>query len=33
MARHTSAEEGRTIALPCDLTDFVPPVARGAWRG
>jgi predicted dehydrogenase len=33
MACYKSAEEGRTIAMPCDLTDFVPQVARGAWRG
>ena len=33
MACYRSAEEGRTIAMPCDLTDFVPQVARGAWRG
>jgi hypothetical protein len=30
---YKSAEEGRTIAMPCDLTDFVPQVARGAWQG
>jgi hypothetical protein len=33
MACYRSAEEGRTIAMPCDLTAFVPQVARGAWRG
>jgi predicted dehydrogenase len=33
MALYRSAEEGRTIAMPCDLTDFVPQVARGAWQG
>ena len=26
-------EEGRSIAMPCPLHDFVPQVARGAWRG
>lgn len=33
MACYKSAEEGRTIAMPCPLDDFVPQVARGAWRG
>ena len=33
MACYKSAEEGRTIAFPADLTDFVPAVARGTWRG
>jgi predicted dehydrogenase len=32
MACYKSAEEGRTIAFPADLGDFVPAVARGAWR-
>ncbi|MFO0690537.1 MAG: Gfo/Idh/MocA family oxidoreductase [Myxococcota bacterium] len=33
MACYKSAEEGRSIAMPCPLDDFVPQVARGAWRG
>ncbi|HEY8171551.1 MAG TPA: Gfo/Idh/MocA family oxidoreductase [Dehalococcoidia bacterium] len=33
MACYKSAEEGRTIEFPIDLHDFVPAVARGAWRG
>ena len=33
MACYHSAEEGRTIAFPTDLTNFVPAVGRGAWRG
>jgi predicted dehydrogenase len=33
MACYKSAEERRTIDFPADLTDFVPQVARGAWRG
>ncbi len=33
MACYKSAEEGRTIAFPVDLTDFVPQVAQGTWRG
>jgi len=33
MACYRSAEEGRTIEMPCDLDGFVPAVARGAWRG
>jgi predicted dehydrogenase len=33
MGCYRSAEEGRTIPFPCDLGDFVPAVARGAWRG
>jgi predicted dehydrogenase len=33
MACYKSAEEGRTIALPAELTDFVPQVAQGTWRG
>ncbi|MEZ4330962.1 MAG: Gfo/Idh/MocA family oxidoreductase [Myxococcota bacterium] len=33
MACYRSAEEGRTIEMPCALEDFVPAVARGAWRG
>lgn len=33
MACYRSAEEGRTIEMPCVLDDFVPAVARGAWRG
>jgi predicted dehydrogenase len=32
MACYKSAEEGRTIAFPHDLSDFVPAVARGIWR-
>ena len=33
MACYKSAEEGRTITFPEDLTDFVPQVAQGMWRG
>ena len=33
MACYKSAEEGRTISFPVDLTDFVPKVAQGTWRG
>jgi predicted dehydrogenase len=33
MACYKSAEEGRTVAFPVELGDFVPAVARGAWRG
>jgi predicted dehydrogenase len=33
MACYKSAEEGRTIDFPADLTDFVPKVAQGTWRG
>ncbi len=33
MACYKSAEEGRTITFPEDLTDFVPQVAQGTWRG
>ena len=33
MACYKSAEEGRTISFPAELGDFVPAVARGAWRG
>jgi len=33
MACYKSAEEGRTIAFPTELGDFVPAVARGTWRG
>ena len=33
MAAYMSAEEGRTIAFPpSEVDDFVPAVARGAWR-
>ena len=32
MACYKSAEEGRTIAMPADLVDFVPQVAQGTWR-
>jgi predicted dehydrogenase len=32
MACYKSAEEGRTITFPEDLTDFVPQVAQGTWR-
>ena len=32
MACYKSAEEGRTIDFPIDLTDFVPKVAQGTWR-
>jgi len=33
MACYKSAEEGRTIAFPYDLSTFVPAVAQGTWRG
>jgi len=33
MACYKSAEEGRTISFPVDLTDFIPQVALGTWRG
>jgi predicted dehydrogenase len=33
MACYKSAEEGRTITFPADLTSFVPQVAQGTWRG
>ena len=33
MACYRSAEEGRTVEFPVDLTDFVPAVAQGTWRG
>lgn len=33
MACYKSAEEGRTIAFPTDLSDFVPQVAQGTWHG
>jgi predicted dehydrogenase len=33
MACYKSAEEGRTIAFPTDLSSFVPAVAQGTWRG
>ncbi len=33
MACYKSAEEGRTIDFPHDLSGFVPQVARGEWRG
>jgi predicted dehydrogenase len=33
MACYKSAEEGRTVSFPAELGDFVPAVARGAWRG
>ena len=33
MACYKSAEEGRTMAMPQDLMDFVPQVAQGTWRG
>ena len=32
MACYKSAEEGRTISFPAELDDFVPAVARGAWK-
>lgn len=32
MACYKSAEEGRTIKFPVELGDFIPAVARGAWR-
>jgi len=32
MACYKSAEEGRTIKFPAELGDFIPAVARGAWR-
>ncbi len=31
MACYRSAEEGRSVAFPADLADFVPAVARGGW--
>lgn len=34
MALYRSAETGRTIELPsAELEDYVPPVARGDYRG
>jgi len=33
MACYKSAEEGRTITFPDDLSTFVPQVAQGRWRG
>ncbi len=33
MACYKSAEDGRTVTFPAELGDFVPAVARGAWRG
>ena len=33
MACYKSAEEGRTLSMPQDLTDFVPQVAQGTWHG
>jgi predicted dehydrogenase len=33
MACYKSAEEGRTIAMPTELMEFVPQVAQGTWRG
>jgi predicted dehydrogenase len=32
MACYRSAEEGRTILFPTDLTDFIPAVAQGKWQ-
>jgi predicted dehydrogenase len=32
MACYKSAEEGRTVTFPADLTSFVPKVAQGTWR-
>jgi predicted dehydrogenase len=32
MACYKSAEEERTLRLPVDLGDYVPPVARGEWK-
>jgi predicted dehydrogenase len=32
MACYKSAEEGRTIRFPHDLTDFIPAVAQGRWQ-
>ena len=32
MACYKSAEDGRTITFPEDLTSFVPKVAQGTWR-
>lgn len=31
MAAYLSAEEGRTISFPTDLSDYTPKVAAGAW--
>jgi predicted dehydrogenase len=33
MACYKSAEEGRTVTFPTDLTSFVPAVAQGTWQG
>ncbi len=34
MAAYMSAEQGRTLEFPPEgLEDFVPAVARGAWKG
>ena len=33
MACYKSAEEARTIDFPIDLTDYVPQVQQGTWRG
>ena len=33
MACYKSAEDGATVKFPARLDDFVPAVARGAWRG
>jgi len=32
MACYKSAEEGKTLRFPADLTDYVPSVARGEWK-
>jgi len=32
MACYKSAEDGRTLRFPADLTDYVPAVARGEWK-
>lgn len=32
MACYKSAEEGRTVRFPEDLTTFIPAVAQGTWR-
>lgn len=33
MACYKSAEDGCSLRFPLDLEDFVPRVARGAWKG
>ncbi len=33
MACYRSAEEGRVVRFPADMSAYVPAVARGEWRG